>query len=187
MPITTPVTAEDLQQLTDAEVESLNDLLFADQQRRYRMAQAPVRMDQALKDYQDAAGITKPDGAEWSQPTGALDAYPLGSRVTYQGHEFESLIPANVWAPGDPADPQASRWWKDLTAAAEHSSSTGESTGDGDSAPIADLWDGASHTYEVGDLVQYLGVTYAVIQAHTSQAAWTPDSVPSLYQKTSAS
>jgi len=36
-------------------------------------------------------------------------------------------------------------------------------------------------SYLVGDLVSYEGQIYKVLQAHTSQADWTPDIVPSLF------
>ena len=45
----------------------------------------------------DAAHV---DGEAWVQPTGAHDAYPLGSTVTHNGKTWESLTPANVWVPG---------------------------------------------------------------------------------------
>ena len=35
--------------------------------------------------------------------------------------------------------------------------------------------------YAVGDRVQHGGILYKCAQAHTSQAGWTPDSVPALY------
>jgi hypothetical protein len=35
--------------------------------------------------------------------------------------------------------------------------------------------------YAVGDRVQYGGQLYRVVQAHTSQADWTPDIVPALF------
>ena len=35
--------------------------------------------------------------------------------------------------------------------------------------------------YAVGDRVQYGGILYKCVQAHTSQADWTPDAVPALY------
>ena len=35
----------------------------------------------------------------------------------------------------------------------------------------------------VGDRVTYQGETYEVIQAHTSQAGWTPSATPSLWVK----
>lgn len=38
-------------------------------------------------------------------------------------------------------------------------------------------------TYTVGELVSYNNKLYEVIQAHTSQADWTPDIVPALFTK----
>lgn len=35
--------------------------------------------------------------------------------------------------------------------------------------------------YSVGERVQYDGKLYKVVQAHTSQADWTPDKTPALY------
>lgn len=39
--------------------------------------------------------------AVWVQPTGAHDAYPLGSQVTYNGKTWESTVADNVWRPGE--------------------------------------------------------------------------------------
>lgn len=39
--------------------------------------------------------------------------------------------------------------------------------------------------YEVGDRRQYDGLLYKCVQAHTSQADWTPDAVPALWVRTS--
>lgn len=53
-------------------------------------------------------------------------------------------------------------------------------------ASVYDDW-GSGKTYAVGDLVKYGENTvgdpqlYRVVQAHTSQTDWTPDSVASLY------
>lgn len=57
---------------------------------------------------------------------------------------------------------------------------------------IADIypkWNGNSKAYKIGDIISY-GVNadgetqlYTVIQAHTSQANWTPDTAVSLYKK----
>ena len=38
-------------------------------------------------------------------------------------------------------------------------------------------------TYEAGTRVRYAGILYTVLQAHTSQADWTPDAAPSLFAK----
>ena len=37
------------------------------------------------------------------------------------------------------------------------------------------------HAYVVGERLQYDGVLYRVVQAHTSQADWTPDITPALF------
>ena len=37
--------------------------------------------------------------------------------------------------------------------------------------------------YRAGDRVQHRGVLYKVLQAHTSQADWTPDATPALFAK----
>lgn len=40
--------------------------------------------------------------------------------------------------------------------------------------------------YNIGDRVKYNEKLYKVLQAHTSQADWTPDIVPALYQEVTA-
>ena len=47
--------------------------------------------------------------------------------------------------------------------------------------PTAPAWSGASVAYKVGDLVTYSGTVYRCLQAHTSQAGWTPPAVASLW------
>ena len=37
------------------------------------------------------------------------------------------------------------------------------------------------HAYVVGERLQYNGVLYRVVQAHTSQADWTPDITPAMF------
>ena len=41
----------------------------------------------------------------------------------------------------------------------------------------------AEVTYAIDDRVRYDGVLYKVLQAHTSQADWTPDTAVSLYAR----
>ena len=38
--------------------------------------------------------------AEWAQPSGSTDAYPLGAHVTHNGKTWTSQVAANVWEPG---------------------------------------------------------------------------------------
>ena len=40
----------------------------------------------------------------------------------------------------------------------------------------------AGVAYDVGVRVQYGGILYKVLTAHTSQADWTPDKTPALYE-----
>ena len=48
---------------------------------------------------------------------------------------------------------------------------------------LFDEFDGNGIAYEVGKRIMYKGVLYKVIQAHTSQAEWTPVAAPSLFAK----
>ena len=48
---------------------------------------------------------------------------------------------------------------------------------------LFDEFDGNGVAYEVGKRVLYNGVLYKVLQAHTSQAEWTPVAAPSLFAK----
>ena len=44
-----------------------------------------------------------PEGVipEWTQPTGAHDAYNIGDKVIFEGQVYESLIDGNTWSPTD--------------------------------------------------------------------------------------
>lgn len=48
---------------------------------------------------------------------------------------------------------------------------------------LFDEFDGNGVAYEVGKRVLYNDILYKVIQAHTSQAGWTPVAAPSLFAK----
>lgn len=48
---------------------------------------------------------------------------------------------------------------------------------------IYPAWNGNSVSYTIGDRVIYGGVLYKCLQAHTSQATWTPTDAPSLWAK----
>ena len=66
---------------------------------------APDAYPQGWKLVEDAGETTEPEEPggetypEWTQPTGAHDAYSKGDRVTYGGKVYESLIDSNVWSP----------------------------------------------------------------------------------------
>lgn len=45
------------------------------------------------------------------------------------------------------------------------------------------LWNGEGRDYVVDERLLYNDVLYKVLQAHTSQSTWTPESAPSLFAK----
>lgn len=49
-----------------------------------------------------------------------------------------------------------------------------------DAVELFPLW-AVGVAYSVGERVQYNGKLYKVVQAHTSQADWTPPTVPALF------
>ena len=57
------------------------------------------------------------------------------------------------------------------------------SLGDDDAIEAAELFPAwaVGVAYSVGERVQYDGKLYKVVQAHTSQADWTPPTVPALF------
>lgn len=111
-----------------------------------------------------AAAMGRRDGQPWAQPVTAAQAYGQGEIVTHRSKEWESLIPVNVTEPGNEADPQHWRWWRDLT-------------------PVEDetAWDPNGRAYKTGDVVTYEGTEYRCLQAHTSQPGWAPPVVPALW------
>lgn len=44
--------------------------------------------------------VTIEEWPEWVQPVGSTDAYPLGAKVTHNGHRWESTVDNNTWEPG---------------------------------------------------------------------------------------
>ena len=114
------------------------------------------------------AGRAHVDGDPWVRPTHALNAYRMGAVVTHADRLWSSLIPFNATMPGDPADPQAHRWWQDITPKPEPE-------------PGPQPWGGSGVRYLTGVEVTYEGRTYRVRQDHASQPDWPPPAVPALY------
>ena len=52
-----------------------------------------------------------------------------------------------------------------------------------DGVMLFEKWSGDSKIYTVGQRLQYEGILYTVLQAHTSQPTWTPTDAPSLFAK----
>lgn len=152
------------------------------------MAQAASRIEEIQRGYLAARDGEQPTvttgGAPtgavpaWVQPTGAHDAYPMGYTVTHSGVTWRSLTAANVWEPCGASVPAG--LWEKVTASNAATSPADDVTGAGPDAPA---WDGNAHAYKTGERVTYKGAVYRVVQAHTSQAGWTPDVVAALYAR----
>src|SRR5690349_14978081 len=103
----------------DLSAYTLDDLLALASQVRDALAQhanianAHQQISAINEQVLAAQGVSP--GEAWVQPTDATNAYPIGWDVTYQGVPYQSLIAANTTKPGDPADPQNYRWWKNMT------------------------------------------------------------------------
>ena len=87
----------------------------------------------------------------------------------------------------DPRIERIAKQWSAATAASRMAVLPlldAEATTDAEVAAVVDLFDGfdaEKRVYKVGDVASYDGVLYRVVQAHRSQADWTPDKVPALW------
>ena len=112
---------------------------------------------------------------KWSQPRGAHDAYPTRARVLHAERIWDNeLDKLNVWEPGP-----ASHGWRDVTdqlLATQAQVITPPEPERG--KPYA-----PDMPVVTGDLLEYEGETYRVVQDHTTAAHWPPNAVASLYQR----
>ena len=87
----------------------------------------------------------------------------------------------------DPRIERIAKQWSAATAASRMAVLPlldAEATTDAEVAAVVDLFDvfdPDGHAYSVGDVASYDGVLYRAVQAHKSQADWTPDKVPALW------
>jgi len=127
---------------------------------------------------------------EWTQPTGAQDAYykPVevggvmrssdqgqGSYCTFEGDVWKTEIDANTDAP--PTN------WENLT-----NNDTGSSTGEwqagvyyGTESDYNDYVDGGGTAPHGGTNATYQGTEYVILQPHESIVGWEPPNVPALW------
>lgn len=101
--------------------------------------------------------------------------YEAGDKHEHDGQVWEALQ-AHTSQPGwDPG--VAHSLWKLVSA----ENGDEDEPVDGEHTELPE-WDGNSHNYTTGDTFTYEDTPYRVRQDHTSQAHWTPDSVPALYE-----
>ena len=90
------------------------------------------------------------DGQNWVQPTGVHDAYTKGITVKHDGKTWESMIFANVWAPGVSG-------WREVVS------------GGGVAAWVQPT--GAHDAYQTGDRVTHNNKTWVSTRANN---VWEP-------------
>ena len=111
----------------------------------------------------------------WKQPLGAHDAFPAHARTLHNESIWENrLDKLNSWEPGPPQN-----GWVDITdqLLAEHAQVFTPPEPEHGKPYAPDV------PVHAGDLLEYEGETYRVIQDHTTAAHWPPNAVASLYQR----
>lgn len=149
----------DMTQLTDSELSDLATAIGAEQARRLVLNEAAARVEQIEQRLAEelssvaSSYLAARDGAdngEWVQPTGAHDAYPKDWVVLFEGEEWISVLPANVWVPGEAG-------WRKVA------------TDDGPAPWVQPL--GAVDSYAKGDTVTHNGKTW---ESNIDANVWEP-------------
>lgn len=66
--------------------------------RRIQALEDKLRTDEPVEDEEQGEIIIE-EYPEYVQPTGGHDAYKIGSKITFEGKKYVSLIDNNVWTP----------------------------------------------------------------------------------------
>ncbi len=144
---------------TDEQLRELATAVTTEQERRRTRREAQARMDEIAAQFEAATADEPP--TPWESLT---DRVGPGERV--------------IWTDGETWR-NTSGAWLPVTASPEtYPLGWAQETG---LPPDVAAWDGNGDAYKAGDLCSYQGVTYRVLQAHTSQPHWTPNIVPALY------
>ena len=153
--------AKDLVDMNDAALMELHTAVLREIDRRRVLAEAQARQAEIAAQYA-AAVANEPARDIASLPEGAVIG--PGGRVTVNGVEYVNTSGAFLCprAAGPDRYPQG---WKQTTPPP---------------AGTAPAW-AAGTTYAVGARATYQGTVYKCLQAHTSQADWTPPAVPALW------
>lgn len=116
------------------------------------------------------------------QPSGAHDAHPLRWRITWEdGLVYETTREAVAHTPAEA--PEQWQLVQEEAAADPDEPEPDQEPTDPDQ-PEVPAWE-PGQVFDVGDKLTFDGITYVVLQEHTSAAHWPPDQVASLYEPTS--
>ena len=156
----------DLTALADEDLTALYRDVLREQERRRRLVDAPALAAQLATDYAAAASVGAPPTVTAADTTARTVIGPGGHYQDADGTEWENTSGAFL-APSVAGPAAYPIGWKRAGASVI------------DPATVPQWVVGVA--YKVDDKVTYQGTVYRVVQAHTSQAAWTPTAAPSLW------
>jgi hypothetical protein len=94
------VSAADWVQPTGASDAYPKDALVKYDGKTWKSLQDANVFQPGVASWRETWGTATNTPPDWVQPVGAVDAYPLGARITHLGDIWVSTLPANVWEPG---------------------------------------------------------------------------------------
>lgn len=191
---------QSVEQLTEQEFREFLRWITADERkRRTTVVAVTERENEIATEYHQSQGDeivteipsdpTTISAPNWRQPFGAHDAWPINAIIFHNDKYWRNIagVP-NVWEPGN--DGPVPTWQEITIADAEPEPEVPEEPTDPEvpvdpepepePEPTIPEWQ-SGVAYVVGEVVDYQGVKYRIVQPHTSQADWTPDAVPALY------
>lgn len=148
----------DLSTYTADDLDALRVSVLTEQERRRLIASAPALVASVTAQYAEATKATPP--TPWASLT---DRVAPGQRV--------------VWTDGQTWRNTSGAWLPTTATPATWPQGWAQETG---LPPAIGAW-ASGQAVKVGDLRTYGGKTYRCLQAHTTQAGWTPDAVPALW------
>ncbi len=150
------MTPEQLRALTDDDLDALRIAVLTEQERRYKIENAPAQMEAVATDY--AAAVADDDPVPF-EPVPHFGHGP-GTLVIFDGETHRNT--SGAWLTASPADYPLG--WS-------------QETGLPDDVPPFK----AGENVVPGDLREYEGTIYRVIQGHTTAAHWPPPATPALW------
>lgn len=148
----------DLATYTDADLDALRVAVLIEQERRRIIASAPDLVATVTARYAEATKAAAP--TPWASLS---DRVAPGQRV--------------VWTDGNTWRNTSGAWLPTTATPATWPQGWAQETG---LPPTVLAW-ATGQAVKVGDLRTHGGKTYRCLQAHTTQAGWTPDAVPALW------
>ena len=182
---------DQIKQLDDAQFQQLLAWVVTTEKDR-RAAQPAIEQAQAelVSELQEAGKLDKPKDVTVEEAVKAPDKVPAWENpltdhskmyaktnvITHNGRFWESTHAGlNSWEPG--AQGVDEYIWRDVTERVRPTAPE-ENTASPGAIPFA-----PELPVEEGDLVEYEGVVYKVLSAHTTQSYWPPSESPSLFER----